>query len=122
MAQSSNIGTILAGEKVSPERIHRYLRGFGFGERTGVGLPEASGELAPPGEWSSSQRYTVLFGQGVSMTTLQAAGVFATLANDGVRLRPRLIAGVTGRTACSGRPRRPRGPRWSVPGPPASYG
>ncbi|MDQ1288954.1 MAG: hypothetical protein QG622_2520 [Actinomycetota bacterium] len=96
MAQSSNIGTILAGEKVSPERIHRYLRGFGFGERTGVGLPEASGELAPPGEWSSSQRYTVLFGQGVSMTTLQAAGVFATLANDGVRLRPRLIAGVTG--------------------------
>jgi cell division protein FtsI (penicillin-binding protein 3) len=96
MAQSSNIGTILTGEKIQPERMYGYLRGFGFGSRTGVELPEVAGELAPPDRWSGSQRYTVLYGQGVSMTALQAAGVFATIANDGVRLQPRLVAGVTG--------------------------
>lgn len=96
MARSSNIGTILAGEKVSPERMYEYLRRFGLGTRTGIGLPEEAGEVAAPDRWNGSQRYTVMFGQGMSTTALQAASVFATIANDGVRRQPRLVAGVTG--------------------------
>jgi cell division protein FtsI (penicillin-binding protein 3) len=96
LARSSNIGTMLIGEKVAPARMYEYLHRFGLGSKTGVGLAEASGELATPDRWSGSQRYTVMFGQGLSMTAIQAASVFATIANDGVRHQPRLVAGVTG--------------------------
>lgn len=95
LATSSNIGTIKLAEKISPERMHHYLELFGLGSRTGVGLPESSGILAEPDHWYGSQRYTVLFGQGLSVTALQVAGVFATLANDGVRVKPRIVEGFT---------------------------
>ncbi len=95
LAQSSNIGTILAGEKMSSETLSRYLRLFGLGTPTGVGLAESPGLLADWRDWDGTQRYTVMFGQGLSVTALQAAGVFATLANDGVRLRPQVVAGRT---------------------------
>ncbi len=96
LAQSSNIGTIIAGEKVPAVTMERYMRLFGLGAKTGVGLPESSGRLNPAAQWNGSQRYTVLFGQGLSVNALQAAQVFATLANDGVRVAPRLVAGQTG--------------------------
>lgn len=95
LAQSSNVGMIRAGEKISRTRMHEYLTQFGLGSTTGVGLPESRGILAPPDEWNDSQRYTILFGQGMAVTALQATGVFATIANGGVRLSPRVIAGTT---------------------------
>lgn len=95
LAQSSNVGTILVGEKLDRDTTYRYLRGFGLGSPTGVGLPESAGILAKPQDWDPAQRYTVMFGQGVAVTALQAASVFATLANDGVRVQPRIVAGQT---------------------------
>ncbi len=95
LAQSSNIGTILTGEKLAPVTLDKYLRLFGLGAPTGIGLAESPGLLAPYEQWSGSQRYTVMFGQGLSVTTLQAADVFATLANDGVRRQPRIVSGQT---------------------------
>ena len=95
LAQSSNIGTILTGEKVPPPTMERYMRLFGLGAKAGVGLPESSGVLAASSSWNDSQRFTVLFGQGLSVNVLQSAQVFATLANDGVRVSPQLIAGWT---------------------------
>ncbi len=95
LAKSSNIGTILLGERVPPGTMERYLRGFGLGDTTGIGLPESPGILAPAADWNGSQRYTVLFGQGLSVNTLQAAQVFATIANDGLRVPPRVVAGYT---------------------------
>ena len=94
LAKSSNMGTIMAGEQVPPATMYRYLRGFGIGQKTGVGLPESPGILDGSEDWSRSQRYTVLFGQGLSVTALQAAEVFATIANDGVRVSPRLVKAV----------------------------
>ncbi|MFN8076332.1 MAG: penicillin-binding protein 2 [Kineosporiaceae bacterium] len=91
LAQSSNVGTIMVGERLSPEVMHRYLTAFGVGQKTGVGLPESRGLLAAPQDWNASQRYTVLFGQGVSVTALQATDVFQTIANKGVRIPPRLV-------------------------------
>jgi cell division protein FtsI (penicillin-binding protein 3) len=95
LAKSSNVGTIRVGEKLSPATMHDYLTRFGLGSPTGVGLPESRGILAPAREWSNSQRYTVLFGQGLSVTALQSASVFATIANNGVRVTPRLIKATT---------------------------
>jgi cell division protein FtsI (penicillin-binding protein 3) len=95
LAQSSNIGTIITGEKVPAATMFEYQRKFGLGTGTGIGLPESAGLLAPWQKWSGSQRYTVLFGQGLAVTSLQAASVFATIANDGVRIPPRVVAGET---------------------------
>ena len=91
LAKSSNIGTIMAGERVPPGTMYRYLRAFGLGQKTGVGLPESAGTLVPAKDWSNSQRYTVLFGQGLDTTALEVASVYATIANGGVRVPPRLI-------------------------------
>ncbi|MFF7605293.1 penicillin-binding protein 2 [Streptomyces parvulus] len=100
LAKSSNIGTIMAtGElgRTQPEAnkvLHSYLRKFGLGGYSGLGFPgETKGILAPPGEWSTSQQYTIPFGQGVSINALQAASVYSTIANGGVRVEPTLVRG-----------------------------
>lgn len=96
LAKSSNIGTILAAEQVPPATLERYFRAFGVGEKSGIGFPgESTGLLTPADQWSGSQRYTTLFGQGYSLTAVQAAGVFQTIANKGVRLAPSLIESIT---------------------------
>ncbi len=94
LAQSSNVGTVLAGEKISPTDLHSYFTKFGIGQPSGLDFPgESRGILAKPQDWSGSQRYTVMFGQGLSINALQGASVYQTIANDGVRVTPRLIAG-----------------------------
>lgn len=95
LAQSSNLGTIELSEKVPATTLYRYQTLFGIGKHTGIGLTESVGILAPPSQWYGSQRYTVLFGQGMAVTALQAAGVFATIANNGVRMPARIVAGTT---------------------------
>ncbi|GAA2732203.1 cell division protein FtsI [Pedococcus aerophilus] len=93
LAQSSNIGTILAGEKVKASTMYDYFKRFGLGSTSGMGFPgEGPGLLTDYRDWSGSQRYTVLFGQGLSVNALQAAGVFQTIANDGVRVPPRIVS------------------------------
>jgi cell division protein FtsI (penicillin-binding protein 3) len=95
LAKSSNVGTIMIGEKLSPSTMYGYLTKFGIGQPSGLDFPgESRGILATAKDWSGSQRYTVLFGQGLSVNAVQAAGVFQTIANDGVRMPPRLVEGV----------------------------
>ncbi|HEX2314973.1 MAG TPA: penicillin-binding protein 2, partial [Thermomonospora sp.] len=97
LAKSSNVGTILASERIDDRTLYAYLRAFGFGERTGVGLPgETAGLLRPPSKWSGTDRYPISFGQTVSVNALQMASVYATIANRGVRVAPNLIAGTVG--------------------------
>ena len=96
LAKSSNIGTILASERVSATQLYQYMRAFGYGDRTGVGLPgESPGILKPVDQWWGTDRYSIAFGQSVSVTALQTASVFATIANGGVRVAPNLVAGTT---------------------------
>ena len=97
LAMSSNIGTMLATEKVAPPTMESYFRKFGIGQPTGVAFPgESPGLFARSGDWSGSQRYTTLFGQGYSLNAIQAAGVYQTIANGGVRVPPSLIESTTG--------------------------
>jgi cell division protein FtsI (penicillin-binding protein 3) len=94
LAQSSNIGTILASEKIGRDKFLSYLDRFGIGHNTGLNFPGESASLLPkPGTtgWSGTSFPTLAFGQGLSVTALQATTVFATIANDGVRMTPRLI-------------------------------
>ncbi|MDT0614501.1 peptidoglycan D,D-transpeptidase FtsI family protein [Streptomyces lancefieldiae] len=103
LAKSSNIGTILAtGQLGSTQQeankvLYSYLRKFGLGGYSGLGFPgETKGILAPPEQWSTSQQYTIPFGQGVSVNALQAASVYSTIANGGVRVEPTLVRGTKG--------------------------
>jgi cell division protein FtsI (penicillin-binding protein 3) len=103
LAKSSNIGTILAAGqlgKTQPEAnrvLYSYLRKFGIGRPTGVGFPgETAGLLAKPQDWSTSQQYTIPFGQGLSLNALQAASIYSTIGNGGVRIAPSLISGIKG--------------------------
>ena len=94
LAKSSNMGTIMIGERVSPAVMEAYYRKFGIGSKTPVGFPgESAGFLAGAKDWVSSRRYTILFGQGYSVTAIQQAGVFQTIANKGVRMPPSLVEG-----------------------------
>jgi cell division protein FtsI (penicillin-binding protein 3) len=89
---SMNTGTVMAGQRLSKEQRYDWLRKFGVGEAPEIGLPaEAKGILTPPDQWDGRQEYTVLFGQGVSQSTLQTVRAYQSIANDGVMLQPRLI-------------------------------
>ena len=96
LSRSSNIGTILAAETVGGDVLLDYLQRFGIGQPTGLGFPgETAGYLPPKDEWSGTTFPTLTFGQGLSVNAVQVASVFATIANDGVRLPARLVGGVT---------------------------
>jgi cell division protein FtsI (penicillin-binding protein 3) len=96
-AESSNTGTIQAGEPIPEQVRYDYLRKFGFGQVAGVGLPgESGGILWPADTWDGRSKYAVLFGQALSTTVLQNTQVFATIANDGVRVQPHLVKGTVG--------------------------
>jgi cell division protein FtsI (penicillin-binding protein 3) len=96
LAVSSNTGTIQIGEMLSNNSLHDYLTKFGIGTSTGSGLPgESAGLFRPVSDWSGTTAPTVAFGQGYSVTAMQATSVFATIANDGVRVSPTVIAGIT---------------------------
>lgn len=96
LAKSSNIGTIEVAQKLGKARLYRYLTAFGFGAKTGVGFPgEETGWLPSPDKWWGTSLPTIAFGQGVSVTALQVASVYSTIANGGVRVTPRLVAGTT---------------------------
>ena len=89
---SSNIGTAIFGERLTPDQRYDYLQKFGIGVATDVGMPlEDSGLLFPPDQWDAQTNYTTMFGQGVSSTIVQTAGVFQTIANNGVRVPPTLV-------------------------------
>ena len=90
--KSSNVGTLMLAQRLGPERYAQMLRMFGLGQRTGVGLPGESAGLVPPiDQWSGSTFSNLPIGQGLSMTLLQMTGMYQAIANDGVRLSPRII-------------------------------
>ena len=96
LATSSNTGSIIVAETIGSERLHQYLTKFGIGVKTGSGLPgESSGIFHPVSKWSGTTAPTVAFGQGYSVTAMQATSVFATIANGGVRVSPTVIAGTS---------------------------
>lgn len=96
LAVSSNTGSILIGERLSNDQLHGYLTKFGIGQKTGSGLPgESAGILHQVKDWSGTSAPTIAFGQGYSLTAMQATSVFATIANDGVRVSPTVIAGTS---------------------------
>jgi cell division protein FtsI (penicillin-binding protein 3) len=95
LAVSSNTGSIQVGQMLGKNTLYDYLRKFGIGESTNSKLPgESAGILHPVKDWSGVSLPTISFGQGYSLTAMQATSVFATIANNGVRVNPTILAGV----------------------------
>jgi cell division protein FtsI (penicillin-binding protein 3) len=96
LAHSSNVGMVQVVQHVSPRVQYGYLRAFGLGQPTGLGLPgESDGILPRPSRWWGDTRYTLAFGQGVAVNAVQMASVYATIANGGVRVQPSIVAGTS---------------------------
>lgn len=96
VAHSSNLGTILLGELLGAQGLHDYMVAFGEGRATGIDLPgEAAGVLRPAAEWCVTTCVAgTSIGYHVSVTALQMAMAYATIANDGVWVQPHLVAAV----------------------------
>jgi cell division protein FtsI (penicillin-binding protein 3) len=98
VANSSNVGMVQVAQHLTPEQQYNYLRAFGLGQVSGLGLPgESSGLLAKPGTpaYYQDNKFEYSFGQGLGVTAIQMASVYATIANGGVRVQPTLVAGTT---------------------------
>lgn len=97
IAQSSNIGTILAGEKLPKEKLYTYMKKFGLGEATGIGFPgESTGIVPKVSTWKGDTWYTIMFGQGLASSAVQQVGLFQAIANGGVREPLKLVSEVQG--------------------------
>lgn len=95
--QSSNVGTIMLGQELGAQRLAKYLRAFGYGQRLGLNFPgESAGAFLPVDQWSRTSLPTISIGYGVALTLIHAANIYATVANDGVAIQPRLIRGTVG--------------------------
>jgi cell division protein FtsI (penicillin-binding protein 3) len=92
IAVSSNIGAVLIGQRVGAPNMEKYLRSYGFGQASGLGLPnETPGTLTPSTSWTSSQADTINYGQGMAVTAIQLAAAMNTIANNGTYVAPRLV-------------------------------
>lgn len=96
LMKSSNTGIIQVGDTVDDSTRYKYLKAFGLGSATGIGFPaESAGILADSSTWDKLTHYTTMFGQGIATTPIQMASVYQAIANDGVRIAPRLVASCT---------------------------
>ncbi len=89
---SSNIGACKIAENLGKKTFYRYIRKFGFGDKTGIDLPgETDGLLTLPYKWSRVRLGTISFGQGLSSSPLQLITAFSSIANQGVLMKPHLV-------------------------------
>ncbi|MGW5923361.1 peptidoglycan D,D-transpeptidase FtsI family protein [Nocardia fluminea] len=90
--KSSNVGTLMLAQRVGEDRFADMITRFGLGQRTGVGLPgESGGQVPARDQWSGGSFANLPIGQGLSMTTLQMTAMYQAIANDGLRIPPRIV-------------------------------
>jgi len=100
---SSNIGALLFAEMTGESMFYHTVDAFGFGKLTGIELPgETAGIYWKPGTagYTPINLNTNSFGQGIAVTPLQIARMAATIANNGVMMRPYIIKSRCTKEAC----------------------
>jgi cell division protein FtsI (penicillin-binding protein 3) len=96
LAQSSNVGITLLGQALTPQQRYDYMLKFGLGSPSAVHFPgEPTAPLQPASAWDQQTVYNSMFGQGISATAIQMAGIFQTIANHGVRMPVSLVESCT---------------------------
>lgn len=91
--KSSNIGMVKIAMRLGEETLYRYIRAFGFGEKTGIDLMgEVPGLVREPARWSGSSLASIAIGQEVAMPPLQVITAYSAIANGGFLMRPYLVS------------------------------
>ena len=94
IAESSNVGAIKVALRLGDDRLYKYIRAFGFGQQTGIELPgETRGITKPVNRWSKVSIGSISMGQEIGISPLQLIALVSTIANDGVWVAPRIVAG-----------------------------
>jgi cell division protein FtsI/penicillin-binding protein 2 len=94
IAESSDVGAIKIALRLGEDRLYKYIRAFGFGQQTGIELPgETRGLTKPVNRWSKVSIGAISMGQEIGISPLQLIGLISTIANDGVWVAPRIVAG-----------------------------
>jgi membrane peptidoglycan carboxypeptidase len=94
LAESSDVGAIKVALRLGDERFYKYIRAFGFGQQTGIELPgETRGLTKPVERWSKVSIGAISMGQEIGISPLQLISLISTIANDGVHVPPRIVAG-----------------------------
>ncbi len=95
LARSSNVGVVTLAEELGETRLKRWLARFGLGKATGIDFPGESAGIMP--QWSGSTIGNVPIGQGIAVTGIRMASIYAAIANKGVWIEPHLVDRVVGR-------------------------
>ena len=96
LAESSDVGAIKIALRLGEERFYKYIHAFGFGQQTGIEVPgETRGLTKPLNRWSKVSIGAISMGQEIGVTPLQLVAMVSTIANDGVWVAPRIVAGTT---------------------------
>ncbi|HUB02641.1 MAG TPA: penicillin-binding transpeptidase domain-containing protein, partial [Terriglobales bacterium] len=94
IAESSDVGAIKVAMRLGNDRFYKYIRAFGFGQQTGIELPgETRGMSKPVDRWSKISFASISMGQEVGVSAVQLVSLIATIADDGIRVPPRIVAG-----------------------------
>ncbi len=90
--KSSNIGTVKVAQKLAPRDLYNYVKGFGFGQLTGIDLKgEVGGKTYPPEKWSKATISALPIGQEVTVTAIQLASAMSAIANGGNLMKPWIV-------------------------------
>src|SRR6202040_1758985 len=96
LEHSSDVGAAKMALKLGPNKFYSYMRGFGFGDRSGIELPsETRGLLRSPKKWGATSIGSLAIGQEVGVTPVQLVTMVSTIANGGEYLPPHILLAST---------------------------
>ncbi|MEE9258304.1 MAG: penicillin-binding protein 2 [Nitrospinaceae bacterium] len=95
IAKSSNIGAIKIAQQLGGRKFHHYIKQFGFGVKSGIGLPgESAGQFKDFSQWSSLSLASISFGHEIGVTPIQMTAALAAIANGGNLIQPRIVKAI----------------------------
>jgi len=95
LENSDNVAMVWVSEELGKEKEFQYLKDYGFGRKTGIELDtEAEGKVLELKQWSNTQRATIAFGQGISVTPIQLIAAVSSIANGGKLMKPYIVSEV----------------------------
>src|SRR6185437_11542309 len=96
LEHSSDVGAAKMALKLGPDKFYKYMRAFGFGDRTGIELPsETRGLLRPPRKWGSTSILSLAIGQEIGVTPIQLVTMVSSIANGGEYIPPHILLAST---------------------------